>query len=247
MLKRAGFVLIFVLSLQNQLWAAPAAGEKSSTEGFEYPELLVTPRATERLEMEAKQELGRRWTLHLPYQLPGLVTFTAGLMQSSYTDLGKDPDKSSAMAGIVVGGGWLVATTILALSSTPYTDAWAEVQALPKGSRREQLMRERMAEEAIGKQARLASRLKWLSVLSNAGAGIYMVAKSQSDSFGRLMDGAAILVALTPILFKHTWIDVYSQQESYKKRIYGPVAQAGWTLAEVGGKVAPAVALTVRF
>lgn len=223
------------------------AASPTASDSFEYPELLVTPKASERIEMEAKRETERRWATHLPLAIPGLMTFTAGLIQSGYVDTNQDVDKRSPMAGIVVGGGWLATSLILTLSSTPYGDAHTELQGMAKGTKREQLLRERMAEEALLRPARLASRLKWLSVLTNAAAATYMIAKAENGSFGRLVDGAALLVAFTPLIFKHSWQDAYTQQDAYKKRIYGPVASAGWTVAHVGGKAAPAFAFSLQF
>src|SRR4051812_12685888 len=74
---------------------------------YDYPELMVTPSASERLTMQGKSEESKRWTTHLPIQASALMTLTAGILQK---------DKNGArtgLAGIAVGGSWLIGTFIL--------------------------------------------------------------------------------------------------------------------------------------
>ncbi|MCM2279206.1 MAG: hypothetical protein NDJ89_14110 [Oligoflexia bacterium] len=214
-------------------------------ETFDYPELLVTPRASDRLELEARKEQESRWFTHLTLQVPALATLAAGIAQD--VDRTKDPDNRSSLAGVVVGGGWLALTLALNLAEGPYSAAHREVSPMPKKSVREQLTRERFAEEAIRKQAGLSERLRWLSVATNAGASVYLLAKAKDNTFSKVLDAVSLAVAFTPVVFAHPWRDVAREQADYKKRIYGPVAGAA-ILAEPGTeRLVPGVQLSLRF
>lgn len=234
----ASGILVLTLSLGRSAGAA---------ETFEYPELNVTPRASDRLELEAKREDERRWSTHLSIQASALTTFVSGLLQSSNVDLGKDADERSPLAGMLVGGSWLAFTTYLALTDQPYNSGFQEVKNLPRKTTREQLTRERMAEEVIAKRGRLGRTLKWLSVGTNFAAGAYMVSKAQSGTISVVADGLTLAMAFAPVLFPYHWEDVANEQADYKKRIYAPVAQGGWTLEPATGKPAPTMLVTFRF
>ena len=108
-------------------------------------------------------------------------------------------------------------------------------------------MRERYSEEAIHSAARLAGRLKWLSVLTHLGTNIYMAAEAKNSSFSQVMDGVGAAFALAPLVFRPHWQDVCDEQESYKKRIYAPIASAT-ILGEPGtGHVAPGAVISMSF
>lgn len=234
------FLLIFSFWNSARVLAADAPSAS-----FDYPELAVTPRASERLDFEAKKEMERRFTPYLPIQISALTTLTAGIAQSSGADLADDPDQLSKWAGIGVGGGWLAVTLAMALSEPGYVSASREVSALPKGSKREQLIRERLAEEALEKQGRLGCRLKWISFATNAAANVYMLAQSESGSFARVADGVALLVSAAPLVFTSHWEQIAREQADYKKRIYGPVASIG--TGAVAGRLAPMLTLSLSF
>jgi len=198
-------------------------------EQFEYPELSVAPRASERIAMEAQKELSHRWTTYIPIQLSGLMTMSAGIFNN-------DPNISTGeYAGIGVGLGWLALTTVLAMTYEPYHSANLEISALPKGTIREQLTRERMAEESINKIAAAGERMRWLSIASNFFTSVFILTQNKSyllpannnPTTRGLMDGSAFFAlgaAFTPWLFRFYWSDVRDQQADFKKRIYGPVA-----------------------
>jgi hypothetical protein len=121
---------------------------------------------------------------------------------------------------------------------------------MPKKSQREQLTRERFAEEAIRSQARLAMRLKWLSVTTNLFANIYMATQVKSGTYSQVFDFVGVGMALAPMVFRTHYQNVSDEQDDYKKRIYGPVSglidtsPALWT---VGGEAALGWSLSYRF
>jgi hypothetical protein len=214
---------------------------------FDYPELMVTPRASERLETEAANESGRRWTSMLPIQISGLTTLVAGAAQLASPDPSKDASGVTGLAGLAVGGGWLVTSLALEAWYQPYTSASKDISALPRKTQREQLVRERYAEEAINAQARLACRLKWISVATNLGANIYMATQAKPSSFSQVADGVAAAVALTPLIFRSHAQDVADEQSEYKKRIYAPLATATVFSEPRTGQVAPGLLFSMSF
>ncbi|HUP58575.1 MAG TPA: hypothetical protein VM598_14045 [Bdellovibrionota bacterium] len=214
---------------------------------FEYPELLVAPRASERLEMEARAESESRWSRFAPIQVSALATLLTGITQSGGVDLRNDPSKRSPIAGYAVGGGWLAATLILSATYRPYESGSAEVKGLPKGSPREQLVRERMAEEAIERAASLGKRLKWVSAATNLGANLYMVSNSEGGTFAKTSGAVAMALSLTPLIFPSRWELIACEQREYKKKIYAPIASLGTLVEPVTLKPAPGLSLSFSF
>jgi hypothetical protein len=214
---------------------------------FEYPELMVAPRASERREMEARTEAESRWSRLAPLQVSALATLAAGIAQSGGVDARNDPGKRSPIAGIAVGGGWLAATLILSATYRPYESGSAEIKALPKGSPREQLVRERMAEESLERAASLGKRLKWISAATNLGAGIYMMSNAQDGTFAKTADAVAMALSLTPLIFPMRWELVACEQNEYKKKIYAPIAAAGALVEPLTGRPAPGLAISFSF
>jgi len=214
---------------------------------YEYPELMVTPRASDRISQEAKQEAATKWTRHIPIQASALMTLVAGAIQFSAKDPGKDAEGRSPLFGIGAGGAWLVTSFLLSAYYNPYDSAQKSLAGMPARTQREQLTRERYAEEAIESAACLGRRLMWLSFMTNAGASAWMLSKATSGSMGMFVDIAAIAMAVTPVFFQYRWQSVAAEQRSYKKRIYGPVAAPLFLQDPASGKVGTGVSLTLAF
>ena len=212
---------------------------------FEYPELAVTPRASERLDAEASREPGRRWTEYLPIQVSAVSTLAAGILLSG--DSVKDTTKGYNAVGMAIGGGWLATTLAIEAFYQPYSSAKQEVNAMPHKTQREQLTRERYAEEVFRSQARLATRLKWLSVATNLGANVLMITNGQSGSTAQVFAATGAVLSLTPLVFRSYRQDIADEQEDYKKRIYGPVASATIFSAPGTHEAAPGVVLSMSF
>jgi hypothetical protein len=231
--------ILIVLSL------IPATlSEGRGAEEFDYPELLVTPRASSRLESEAKREASDRRTRYLAIQASALTTLAAGAA------LQRNPGVTGGQArlvGIGVGAGWLALTTALAMKHAPYASASAEISAMPAKTRREQLARERAAESAIEATASLARRLQWLSVATNAAAGAYLLGESRDGSFSKSLNIGVIAMALAPVVFPQRAIRVACEQRDYKKRIYGPIAGATLLPGGPNGGLVPGMALSMSF
>lgn len=231
-----------LISLTTTSVLAAPAGE------FDYPELMVTPRSSERLVTEAAKEPSSRWTSLIPHQVSALSTMTAGFiqLQGDATTL-RDVDANSGIAGLATGGAFLAATFAIEALYSPYAEAAREIAAMPAKTPREQLVRERAAEEAIRSASRMASRIKWISVLANVGVNGYMAAQAKVGTLPQVIDGLALVAAFAPLVFGSHAQDVYREQESYKKRIYAPIASFTIMSEPKTGAAAPGAALRLSF
>lgn len=211
----------FILFLSLATSSLPARADST----YEYPELQVTPLASERLAQEAKQEGGL--FQHAPLQISAIATLASGIFHTPRTNTlpdGLTEKRSSGAPAFIVGGAWLALSFALPSLYSPYESELARVRAMPSKTKREQLARERAAEEAIQGAARTAKRLAWLSALSNFGINALLVAQTdKSDGMSVGVSAAAAAAAFAPLVFRSRWIQVARDQESYKRRIYGPV------------------------
>lgn len=211
------FVLTAILSVSSAL-AAPAPQQAvPAQKEWDYPELMVTPRASDRIEREAKLEARRQFQYYWPIQVPAMATLASAALMLGGTDTKKDPDKQAALTGFGVGGGWLLATWLLSSQYRPYGSGVEEISALPKGSPREQLARERAAEEAIEEASRLGTRLRWLSLITNLGASASMASNAESKSMAQIGDVISMALAFTPVIFTPRWNRLAREQQDYKK------------------------------
>lgn len=211
-----------------------------------YPELEVTPRASERLKMLAEKEKNNSLFTPMAMQISAISTLTAGLLQFGSVDEIEDPDKRSPLVGVVVGGAWVGINFYLSQGYRIYNETLNDVNKIAGNGIREQLTRERIAEEGINKAARLASRLKWISALTNGGAGVYMLGNVEKDTAAQIMGAVSVAAAFAPILFESDWESVARDQRAYKKKVYGPIFTS--SVFNVGeGKWAPGVLFASTF
>ena len=188
-----------------------------------YPELEVTPRATERLAMQVEKEKKVDLSAQLPMQLSAASTLVTGLLQMSDLDEIKDPNKKSTNAGIIVGAAWLGINYYVNQKYHIYENVMADINKIPGKTTRDQLIKERIAEEGINRAAHLASRMKWLSVVTNVGANAFMISKVKKESTAQYMGAVSFLAAFAPLMFTSEWENVAADQNSYKKKVYGPI------------------------
>lgn len=239
-----GFVFILILS---NLCSLEFSWAKSEKEQFDYPELMVVPRASERIQMEAQQEPSRQFTTYIPIQLSALATTAAGIvcLQSK--------DKWYSAAGIGVGGGWLLLTSLLTFTYHPYQTAVSGISfSTHSASAREQLKSERLAEEALQKIDEMGQILHWTAFLNNLWASVYMVTsyipyKTVSQISPKGVQATAILSSFLPLIFNFHWHDVMEQHNEYKKKIYGPIANAAFFEEPTTHQLSPGLGLTFQF
>lgn len=242
-------VIVFsiLVSATSDLAGLRLATAAPSGEQYDYPELTVVPRASDRIHLEAQKEEDRQWLNFIPIQISAVTTLAAGIVSHDSNSPG------ASYVGMGVGGAWLAASVILSSTYHPYATAHREISVLPKGTVREQLTRERLAEEEIQKISAAGERLRWLSFFSNLGASIYLLAQKNNgigDDKKNVMTGfqvAAAVASLTPLIFGFHWHDVAMEQKEYKKKIYAPVANATVFVDPVTQKTIPGLVLSVGF
>jgi hypothetical protein len=205
--------------------AMAVAAPNTGAEKLSYPELEVTPRASERLEIEAKGEARTHWLTLAPLQASALATLYVGLSANYDSGLSSDAQSNYNMTkkfAVGVGAGWLALTTALSAYYRPYYAGYKDVSKMPTTNSREELTRERIAEEALYAPDAVAQKLKWFSVASNLGVNLALVSNADRDS--RLKISAGVLAAFAPLIFESRWSQVAMQHREYKKKIYGPIS-----------------------
>jgi hypothetical protein len=227
----------------------------AESKDFEYPELLVSPSASERLAGEAKTENRNRWSAHWAIQASALATLMAGSMSNGdpgknateAAKKGEDPgSKSAAKAATYVGGFWLLTSTAMSVAYTPYQTGLARLQGMPQSNRKDKLAYERYAEEALDAPSRVASVMKWTAFASNAGANA-MVVQNAANATTKTFGGLAIVASTLPLLFEHQWNAVNRFQGEYKKRIYGPLSSLNLSLMPKGDAMAAVSTVSFEF
>jgi hypothetical protein len=223
-------LLVFAMISHTTLAAA------GSTSDFEYPELMVSPSASERLQIQAKSENSESYTSHWAIQTSAATTLLAAILAGS--DPGKDSasnddepkaNKTASLAGMAVGGGWLALTGVMSAVYSPYRSGLSDLSKIKKSNKKETLAYERFAEEALATPAHVSVVMKWASFVSNAVVGSMIVSSSKNDST-KILGGLAIATSSLPLLFSHNWERTYQNQENYKKRVYGPITKNEFSL-----------------
>lgn len=234
-----------LVSLLVMLFSVNAWAEKETS--FDYPELMVTPQASERLAIEYQREKRRGMWIHLPIEIASVATLTASAFQFMDYDKDKDPDHYSPYAGLVTGGFWLGLTAYLGEVHRPYMKAYKEILKMPANTARQQLMKERMAEEAIYDIEKMGTKLVWFSALTNAGASIYMASKAENKSAALLASSISAVLALGPVVFPHPWRETGKYHREYKKKIYRPIASGALLYNQAKDAYVPGIQLAMSF
>lgn len=234
--------------------------EKDLLSALDYPELQVVPRATDRLSMETQYEKENQATLFWTIQLSALTTAAAGfLIKGRYkndTVVSGEPATSTqaradadfaANAAIGTGAIWLGLTYYMASQEVYATDL-AKIRRYKGNDKRSDLLRERLAEETLQKQAELVRVLTNASVISNAVASLVLVDKSTTTN--NVYPAAGLLAAFLPWIFKSRYIDNYEKHLEYKRKIYAPIAGFNYLYKKVAAgsyEFQPTLNLTWNF
>lgn len=192
---------------------------------LDYPELQVVPRATERLQLEVQNESEMNYFTHWPLQVSALATLAFGLTgKVAKEDASEDQKKELNLAStgaIGVGAFWLITTGVISWQK-PYASGLNKVRRVKGNDRKAELLRERIAEEALESPAKTMKTLTTLSVISNVLAVGYLAGYA-NDSVLKTAVAAGIL-AFTPWVFEHRYIESWDKQLEYKRKIYSPVS-----------------------
>ncbi|MBT4762694.1 MAG: hypothetical protein HOO06_13435 [Bdellovibrionaceae bacterium] len=243
------FKFLYLLPLLTLL-SSPTLFAKTSDGDLNYPELMVTPRASERLAIEAKKEAnmdGYWYKQHMTLQLSALATLVSGVQSSGYTpedNTQTQEQLDSIKFAQIVGVGWLAITTYMVSEYRPYKKSYAEIKKLPRRYKKEKLTRERISEEHLRKTSTIGKRLAWSSFVTNFLASAAVASSSGGNA--SIFAGISTLVSLGPIFIDYNWEEVYDSHLEYKKKIYGPVAHTG-ILKNSDNKYIPALYLSYNF
>lgn len=213
------FSLVLLVSAGGSPLHAQAPAPK---EGYQYPELLVVPRASQRLTTLANQENKSRARTHFVLQAPAFFTLLAG---ASAMSMKEAKSKEAAAIASGIGLGWLVGTFGLGAMYTPYRTGQQEVAAMSEKTTEQTLAKERRAEEALYFPAYVMRRVQYIAAFTNFAGAIAITSLPEENDKVKAVAGVAAVMAFLPLVFDHPWITNYDQQQDYKKRIYGPVAE----------------------
>tara|TARA_Y100000817_G_C16818666_1_gene527835 strand:- start:418 stop:1182 length:765 start_codon:yes stop_codon:yes gene_type:complete len=229
-----------------------------------YPELMVTPRASERLKLESIKETsesGRWYKEHTPIQASALLSIFSGTLAkanvsdfdsnewSSVSDYEKDKKEFKQGADLLLFNGltWLGITTYMAYSYKPFSQGLSETNRLPSQSKRQQLTKERIAEEKLYDAYIVGQRMAWTYAVLNTLLAVNIMDFAGKGDNSELKTGLALTAASSflPLFFRYRSYDVYQQHQIYKKKIYGPVASA--TLIPTRNALVPGIGITGTF
>lgn len=234
LLKKALFFL-FTLMIGILLTLESAFSQETNEvlKQLEYPELVVTPLASQRLREEAAKEKSGNWSHWLPIQISAAMTLAAGMSADGDYDKGlvrdseikknKDQVDNSSQFAFVVGAGWLISSTFFSITYTPYTKGFNETKDAIIKTKKQKLAKERSAEEHIHHAGSFSKKIKYLAIASNILANAYVLSEAQEDS--QITAAFGILGAFIPVIFPLHWETISDTHNSYKKKIYGPISQ----------------------
>ena len=223
-------IILTVLTLAFGLAASPsfaadgASDEKDLFSSLRYPELHVSPSASDRLKMENARYSSYKWEHHRMIALAGLSTLIAGGTAVA-KDETREKFQAAQFANYMIGGAWLVGSTWLSLFYDPYGKGVADVSTLPSGTKKQKIARERIAEEYIYTTSDFSRVLKWAAFFTNLAANVNLASPSKDGSVAFVAVG--VIGSFLPILFKSRYEHIADQHRIYKKKIYGPVIGAG--------------------
>lgn len=214
-----------------------------------YPELDVVPRASERLKMEAKFENNYWWAAHWPVMLSGAATAWVGLTSSGDRREDLNPENTTRAKNIStvsqgVGVAWFFGGLLFGLQH-PYGNGLVAVKKVSGKDERAQLLRERLAEEALERPAKVMRVLQHIAVATNFAANISHL--SYVDGEGKVKASIAAVMAFLPYMFEDNSLAVYNKHIEYKKKIFTPIKSASVHVDPVTHDVTPLTTLVWTF
>ena len=216
---------------------------------LDYPELQVVPRASQRLKMEAMEEDSNWYYAHWQVELAGLSTLYLGITAKSMERADLNATQSADATTFytitqAVGLGWLVAGAVMG-AKKPYNSGVQMASRFSEKGERGALLRERLAEEALERPARVMQILSvasmWSCLFTNVYTGTYL-----SDK-GKVTASLAVMMSLLPMAFQDHSVTVYQKHLEYKKKIYGPMTSMGLGVERSTGAFYPMTQLSWNF
>lgn len=236
--------------------AAPESGpghEYDFLQALDYPELQVVPRASEKVFLESQFEKDAGWSITWPFQVSAGATLVSGLLlNGKYKESFGDSEKSdmdfATKASVGVGVVWMGLTYYL-FQQQPYGTEAVKLRKIVGKDKRNDLLRERMAEEAMERPARIMRIATWASVITNLAVNAAVVGRTDRDN--SIYPALGIVTSILPLIFQNRYIENYEKQLEYKRKIYAPIASINpvQTQADGSGRLifAPQAVLTWNY
>lgn len=223
--------------------------ESNFFSSLDYPELQVVPRASDRLAMESPLEKDLGLSMFWPFQLSGLMTLGTGFMmkgrlKEDATEQERKDADFAANAAVGIGAAWIGLTYYL-LSTEPYGSELNKIKKYKGNDKRTDLLRERIAEEALQKPAELIRTLTWISFVTNFGATVNLIDRSTKDN--NLYPALGAVAAFLPLIFKNRYIENYEKHLEYKRKIYSPVVMTTFYPDRFSKTLTPGILMTWNF
>ena len=235
------FTFLLSILLTTSLTGSAAA------QTYNYPELMVVPKASASLAKAAKKEKSNAFTRYWPVQLASLTTLLVGLRARGKTKHGEPHDAGVAgYAAIGSGLAFLSLTGLMGMAFSPYQDGLKEIRRTKAKSKTAALARERAAEEVLYDAGKLASNMALLSFMTHGllTAAIAGGAGDLDDQYLLISAGLGAILSMTPLFFDSHPETVMDRHDNYKKRIYGPVTSLGVFRSPTTKKTGPMVTWT---
>jgi hypothetical protein len=215
---------------------------------FDYPELMVSPSATNRLLMMAKKESSKKFFQPLAMQISATSTLVASFLTAgNMKELGTGEENNANTIGLIVGGGWLVFNYFQFNKKRYYSGAFNSVKKMPSKTKEQKLAKERIAEEALRDRAKTVKRFTWISAVTNLAAGILMADETKANTTALNINYLAAGISLLPFIFESEEVTAYETHKSYKKKIYAPLVQTKLFYDKGTKKYAPGVNVSYSF
>lgn len=214
---------------------------------FDYPELVVTPSASDRVTMLAKDHQGQNFFAPMALQIAAATTLFSGIMHAGQIDVGQDPDELSHIPAIALGASLLAFNYLSFNQNNYFLEAHNKLKKMPSKSKSEELARERIAEEMLKSRARYINRITWISTVANLGVNTYMLSNVNKETFAEVSHMIAIATSFLPIIFESDVEEAWENHKSYKKKVYGPVVKSDLLYHESSKTFVPGMRLSYSF
>lgn len=220
---------------------------------IDYPELQVVPRATERLHLEAQEERDNMISPYWAIQLGAIANIVSGMNSAGkyledkdgiVTQKAKEDNTIASQTSIAVGTIWL-GVTWYANNRLGYLGAQSTIRRVSGKDKKSEIFRERLAEEAFERPAKLAHFLKYAAVATNFVAAVYMDSSSGQDN-----PNYAAIAAITSLLplFVDNRLEVnWEKHQEYKRKIYTPVMNWDFKYDQYARNIEPQLTLNWSF
>lgn len=224
--------------------------EKGFLAGLDYPELQVVPRASDRLLMEAQEERSSFISSYWPVQISSIALIVAGATaagkydQDEPNESQKKENQFASQMGVLVGAMWLGGTVYLN-HTLSYSKALPDIKKISGKDKRSALLKERLAEEALERPAKIARAINNLSIWTNFILAGYIAAQSKQalPSYA----GWAIGLSFLPLLIENRIVENWDKHQEYKRKIYAPITRFDFAIDPNSKQLTPVLGLQWRF